>query len=754
VILAIEAELIMNGPAITPSSLFGRTGAAAQGGASFEAQISSLLSASTSDGVSVQEPGDSNASSTQTVAAESLSTGAAKKNGAKDLLKNLPVAAPPALAITFPPAPPPVEVTPALNFSMSNPPPAKPQVSEADPPPPAGSSSVTKLVMSGDVLAAMQRAGATASLPANPVALNAFSLPSALSSFSSVETTPALTSAPRGLPADTAISTGTAGRAQTPIVSAENSHASQTAWQARPEQHSFPSSGVQEAPTPEPGSGNRDTANDAANDTPTFAPAIAANPDTGVTIDAPPALTTTQTDDPALTPSLSPEPSETLLSVPPANTPPVQTALDSPAAESLVNVSRVRVLDRSESKFVVQTSGELDGETTRSSGGASGTASATDAKSDAAGSSAAPKTFGSTARSLPDIDLPTVETLPILESVGNHAPVKTSSNPTTQPTAAFRVVVARTASNVSEEMQTARAAPAAVTEYTPSTSNSQTQLSFPAPVESPAGNEVPALATNPPASNQASSGASAPASKTSSQSATTPLSANKTSESGPAGSATDPARAIQDPAVGSFEPSLPATSLAAPIALSPTAVPVTPTGIVASTTPGLPSKPSSGDPAGDVAAHGMAAANEPAPADLPPVQMAQMVSRAAQSEMRIGLNTSAFGSVEVHTLVHASDVGLVIGSEKGDLHALLAPELPGIASALQQQNLRLQQVSFHQNFAFSGNLGSGGDAPSRYLAPFAKSTPSPFAENVAEEVSEGTTAEMITPGAAGLSILA
>ena len=69
--------------------------------------------------------------------------------------------------------------------------------------------------------------------------------------------------------------------------------------------------------------------------------------------------------------------------------------------------------------------------------------------------------------------------------------------------------------------------------------------------------------------------------------------------------------------------------------------------------------------------------------------MAQIVSKAAQSEMRIEFNTAAFGSVEVRTIVHANDVGVLIGSERGDLRSLLANELPGIAHNLQQQDLRL-----------------------------------------------------------------
>jgi flagellar hook-length control protein FliK len=91
-----------------------------------------------------------------------------------------------------------------------------------------------------------------------------------------------------------------------------------------------------------------------------------------------------------------------------------------------------------------------------------------------------------------------------------------------------------------------------------------------------------------------------------------------------------------------------------------------------------------------------------------------MTNKAAQSEMRIGLNTSAFGNVEVRTVVHANDVGIVIGSEKGDLRSLISTELPAVANTLQQQNLRLSQVSFHQQgFAFSNQTSSGRDSQSQ-----------------------------------------
>jgi hypothetical protein len=97
--------------------------------------------------------------------------------------------------------------------------------------------------------------------------------------------------------------------------------------------------------------------------------------------------------------------------------------------------------------------------------------------------------------------------------------------------------------------------------------------------------------------------------------------------------------------------------------------------------------------------------------------MAQMVNRAGESEMRIGMTTSAFGSVEVRTTVHASDVGLTIGSEKGDLRSLLGNEMAGIASNLQQQNLRLSNVSFMQGFSSSNNGAGEGNPQQQAFVP-------------------------------------
>jgi len=139
-----------------------------------------------------------------------------------------------------------------------------------------------------------------------------------------------------------------------------------------------------------------------------------------------------------------------------------------------------------------------------------------------------------------------------------------------------------------------------------------------------------------------------------------------------------------------------------------------------------------------------------------PVQVAQMASRAGQAEMRIGMNTSAFGSVEVHTVVHASDVGVTIGSEKGDLRGLLTNEIPAISNSLQQQNLRLSNVSFMQGYASSGNpTGGDGGQQQKAFTPAPSYASSNMESNETESEMESWAAWQPSNFVSGsLSILA
>lgn len=130
--------------------------------------------------------------------------------------------------------------------------------------------------------------------------------------------------------------------------------------------------------------------------------------------------------------------------------------------------------------------------------------------------------------------------------------------------------------------------------------------------------------------------------------------------------------------------------------------------------------------------HNTAGQPGPAASDLSPLRANQeMISHPAagmvrevhlvdglqQSEMRIGLHTTAFGSVEVHAVVRDSQVGLAIGSERGDLRHLLSTEFPAIQGRLQREDLRLDSVRFFdQGPSFGAGLASGGQPRSQQFA--------------------------------------
>jgi hypothetical protein len=105
------------------------------------------------------------------------------------------------------------------------------------------------------------------------------------------------------------------------------------------------------------------------------------------------------------------------------------------------------------------------------------------------------------------------------------------------------------------------------------------------------------------------------------------------------------------------------------------------------------------------------------PTPLPAVGMvetARLVAGVAQSEMHIGLRTQAFGSVEVHTVLRDSQVGLTVGSERGDLRTLLAPELSGLQSVFRQQDLRFDNIRFlESNAGTMAGFSGGGDSRAR-----------------------------------------
>ncbi len=117
-----------------------------------------------------------------------------------------------------------------------------------------------------------------------------------------------------------------------------------------------------------------------------------------------------------------------------------------------------------------------------------------------------------------------------------------------------------------------------------------------------------------------------------------------------------------------------------------------------------------------------------------PVPSARVVDGARQTEMHIDLRSPSFGSVQVHTTVHDSQIGLVIGSDRGNLHTLLAGEVSGLQAALGQQDLHLEQIHFLGQYAgsstgFFGGTGSQSGSLRQGRAPAAAARGAPLRES-------------------------
>ena len=131
------------------------------------------------------------------------------------------------------------------------------------------------------------------------------------------------------------------------------------------------------------------------------------------------------------------------------------------------------------------------------------------------------------------------------------------------------------------------------------------------------------------------------------------------------------------------------------------------------------------------------------------VQVAHIADKAGQSEMHIGMRIPLFGSVEVHTSVHQNQVGVVVGSEHGDLKTFLNAEIPMLRENLNQQDLQFSNVRFLETGNHSGNFLTDSGAHSGSQQPPHKSN-APWLVFHAESAT--TNEEVFVASQIGLSI--
>jgi len=131
------------------------------------------------------------------------------------------------------------------------------------------------------------------------------------------------------------------------------------------------------------------------------------------------------------------------------------------------------------------------------------------------------------------------------------------------------------------------------------------------------------------------------------------------------------------------------------------------------------------------------------------VQTARIIEGVGQSEMHIGLRTQAFGSVEVHTALRETQLGLTVSSEKGDLRSFLQADGPTLQTVLQQHDLRFGNIRFLQTeTGHSSGFSSNPDSQRHSFTPGGAAPPALPLANLTEEEESGE----ISPETTRLSV--
>jgi hypothetical protein len=165
----------------------------------------------------------------------------------------------------------------------------------------------------------------------------------------------------------------------------------------------------------------------------------------------------------------------------------------------------------------------------------------------------------------------------------------------------------------------------------------------------------------------------------------------------------------------------------APDTMGSSASGITPAG--ARTPPLLGTQPTSnaaGKSAASPNAIHVADVNEAALASptIPQVHAARIIQSDADSQMRVEMRSQALGEIEIHASVSGREVQLAVSADRGDLHSVLAPELPSLQHALEQHGLRLEHVRTytpnHSSGAAADFFSGSGGREQRFHRPNAR----------------------------------
>jgi len=90
------------------------------------------------------------------------------------------------------------------------------------------------------------------------------------------------------------------------------------------------------------------------------------------------------------------------------------------------------------------------------------------------------------------------------------------------------------------------------------------------------------------------------------------------------------------------------------------------------------------------------------PVTLPvssPLQVAKLMERAEQTELRVGIQAGEFGSVDIRTSMARNQFSAEISVERGELGRALSAELPSLHSRLAEQRLPMPNITLQDHSA-------------------------------------------------------
>ena len=137
----------------------------------------------------------------------------------------------------------------------------------------------------------------------------------------------------------------------------------------------------------------------------------------------------------------------------------------------------------------------------------------------------------------------------------------------------------------------------------------------------------------------------------------------------------------------------------------------------------------------DAAASSPAENAQPSPTVL---QSVQVLERMGKSEIRLGLNSSNFGSIELRTSVNQDRVGASIATSHAELRTAMIAEMPSLERAIAQHQMSLDslQLDSRSGTQAGDNSPSGGNqSGSRTGAQSASKTSELGDDSAAQEVS-------------------